>query len=657
MLNEQDLVPYTCTPLRGERLLVLAPHPDDEVIGCGGLVALHAREKRDVRVVVATDGAAADPGAGDDYRTRREDESTSALRSLGVESDPIFLRMPDRSLSTRQAELRVSVREVLASERPDLILVPSPVEVHPDHVALCRALFDLVHEDDGLRGLLAVASVAFYEVSQPIQPNTLVDVTSVLEARTAAVKAHESQQSLRDYAGFQLGLSRYRAVTLPSGVEAAEAYHVETAAALRAITWRELCARVSPQMQPFGEATGGNVAVTVVIRTRNREAWLREAVDSVLANDHRASIVVVNDGGQSPAGWLADVSPDIVLIDHAESRGRSNAMNAGVERASTEWVAFLDDDDLYYPEHLATLAAAAATGVARAYYTDSVYARMEKGDDGRWIATSRTRVFQQDFDPHLLLVDNYIPLPTLLVRRADYLAVGGFDPAIDLFEDWDFLIRLSRLGPLQRIPRVTCEVRQFPTSGSPVLAAPEGSSAYLESKAIVWRKHRDRLTAEAFEAQKRRLVAHATRALELEGQVRRIQSDLDRLEREKRLLIDELGKEAGRTADARAAFDGYRVEAEARIDRIDAAREAVQRQLDRAVTERDAKNGECESLRVLLDQHREAVAAQTATITALYAEIDRLNGVIAQTNLVLEKLKASFAWKLHAAMQRIKGRG
>ena len=52
-LPESEAIPYAANDLRGERLLVLAPHPDDEVIGCGGLLALHLRDGRQVRVVIA----------------------------------------------------------------------------------------------------------------------------------------------------------------------------------------------------------------------------------------------------------------------------------------------------------------------------------------------------------------------------------------------------------------------------------------------------------------------------------------------------------------------------------------------------------------------------------------------------------------------------
>src|SRR5205085_5032684 len=132
---------------------------------------------------------------------------------------------------------------------------------------------------------------------------------------------------------------------------------------------------------------------------------------------------VVNDGGARP-----DID-GVTLVEHDSSRGRSEAANAGVRAASSDFVVFLDDDDLMYPEHLATLAAGPSP-----CYSDAVSAFVRGGE-----THSRMRIFSRDFDRELLLIDNYIPLPTVLIRRAEFLDLGGFDPAFDLFEDWDFL--------------------------------------------------------------------------------------------------------------------------------------------------------------------------------------------------------------------------
>src|SRR3954464_9289178 len=123
-MPEAEAIPFEPQDLRGERLLVLAPHPDDEVIGCGGLVAQHLREQRAVRVVVATDGAEAEAVPDRNaYRELREEESRAALALLGNrgEVEIEFLRLPDRALAGSLLQLRYSLGLVLRRFRPDLI--------------------------------------------------------------------------------------------------------------------------------------------------------------------------------------------------------------------------------------------------------------------------------------------------------------------------------------------------------------------------------------------------------------------------------------------------------------------------------------------------------------------------------------------------------
>src|SRR5437764_6870112 len=217
-IPEAEAFPFEPLDLRGERLLVLAPHPDDEVIGCGGLVALHLREGRRVRVIVATDGGEAGDAA------QRQAESRAALASIG-DAELSFLGFPDRQLADAD-DLTAALRGALADFKPDLIAVPSAFEIHPDHLALTRAFCALIAADATLFADLAVARVAFYEVSHPLRPNALVDITSVAEAKYAAIAMHASQLAFRDYVAYARGLNAYRAMSLPPDVKFAEAYHV-----------------------------------------------------------------------------------------------------------------------------------------------------------------------------------------------------------------------------------------------------------------------------------------------------------------------------------------------------------------------------------------------------------------------------------------------
>src|SRR5258706_5483118 len=466
IMPEADAFPLEPQDLRGERLLVLAPHPDDEVIGCGGLVALHLRDGRPVHVVVATDGAQAGDGA------QREAESRAALSLLG-DATIEFLRFPDRELENAR-DLDQRLGAILREWKPDLIAVPSPLEIHPDHIALSRAFCDLIARDSSLFADLGVARVAFYEVSAPLRPNTLLDITAVAEAKYAAIQAHASQTAIRDYTSYARGLNAWRAMTLPVQVKFAEAYWTIALPSLHTTPFNALREAMGPMRI---DVVREPLPISVIVRTKDRPALLAEAIASIRATGYPAEIVVVNDGGARP-----DIE-GVTLVEHETSRGRSEAANAGVNAAKNEYIAFLDDDDLYFPEHLATLSNAARGSNAMVWYSDAVSAFI----DGE--SREAMRIFARDFDRELLLVDNFVPLPTLLLRRADFLALGGFDSTFDLFEDWDFLIRLAQRGDFIRVPRITCEIRHIKGGGSVLMANPEDSPTVRNAKLQGWKKH------------------------------------------------------------------------------------------------------------------------------------------------------------------------
>jgi LmbE family N-acetylglucosaminyl deacetylase/glycosyltransferase involved in cell wall biosynthesis len=641
-IPEAEAIPFEPLDLRGERLLVLAPHPDDEVIGCGGLVALHLREGRKVQVVVATDG-----GAAGDAR-QRETESRAALASLG-DAEIEFLHFPDRGLA-ESGGFAAALRDILVRFAPDLIAVPSAIEIHPDHLALSRTFCDVISRDAALFADLAVARVAFYEVSHPLRPNALVDITALAESKYAAIAMHASQLAVRDYVAYARGLNAYRAMSLPPEVKFAEAYYVVPLPELRTTPFSGL--RAAMAAPPNAEVVSEPLPISVVIRTKDRPVLLQDAIASVRATGYPAEIVVVNDGGAKPemgSGGLqpADRRPegrrsteDIKIVNHDSSRGRAEAANSGVRAASGAYIAFLDDDDLYYPEHLATLANAARV-TAKTPYTDAVSAFVSAGE-----TRSRMRIFSSDFDRDLLLIDNYIPLPTLLIRRDAFLDLGGFDPAFELFEDWDFLIRLAQRGDFLHVPRITCEIRHVEGAGSITLENPEGTERFRAAKLQVWNKHRalldDHVFANAFERLKRRAFALAGDAVEARGAhsraeqtAARAEREVTRVEQEKAALIAEVQAQHERHNAAMmriATLEGANGELHGALEEAQKARDALQFRVGELG---DARAGYEESQR---------------TINALWGEITRLQGL-------LDAIYRSRTWKLHEIVERMKGRG
>ena len=228
--NEESLqIPYQTSPLEGARILVLAAHPDDEVLGAGGTLALNANRAEAIRVWVATDGQKQERVAGSDeeYGARRREESRRAARVLGI-AEPVFGAMPDRELASRREELRAELLTQVRDFSPDLILCPSPVEIHPDHRALAETLYELVAGSrlaDADHDRLRLTRIGFYELTHPLLPNTLVDIASVAAIKREALGAFVSQQQVRDYAGAIDGLNVYRRLTVP-GAGPAEAFRV-----------------------------------------------------------------------------------------------------------------------------------------------------------------------------------------------------------------------------------------------------------------------------------------------------------------------------------------------------------------------------------------------------------------------------------------------
>ncbi len=467
MPREESLIPYQSSELTGARILVLAAHPDDESFGAGGTLALSAGRAEAIRIWIATDGTGQEgvaPEGVREYAARRREEAVAAAAALGLE-EPRFAGLADRSLAGVDSSrvLAAAIRDELADFGPDLVLCPAPTEIHPDHRALARVLFEEVASSrpgDPDHDRYRLLRIGFYELSHPILPNVLVDIASVAEKKDEALASYVSQQSVRDYAGAIRGLNAYRRLTL-SGRGPVEAFRVLTYAEASTTSLEELRRAIGPSLVTDGDH--GPAPVAVVVRTRNRPALLREALESLRAQTARPKqVVVVNDGGASPRE-VVDGFRDafsVLLEEPRQRRGRSAAANRGVALAKEELVAFLDDDDRCFPDHIERLAAGHRQGPEPVVYSDAVTVVYGQGETG-WEPRIRTLQYSLDFDPDYLLLANYIPIHTLLLPRELFTKVGGFDEGLDYSEDWDFLIRLSAETPFRHLRSVTCEYRVF----------------------------------------------------------------------------------------------------------------------------------------------------------------------------------------------------
>lgn len=192
------------------RVLAFAPHPDDEVAGPGGVLALHEEQGDPVRVVVTTDGRSGDPDGRHDpdrYAELRRGESRRGLAEIGVD-DVVFWGFPDnRELS--EADLERGVRLAIDAVRdfaPDVVYVPWQHEGHPDH----HALFVVVTR--ALDRLTWPGLALGYEVWNAMIPDVIVDTTRVIDKKRRAMAAHASQLGYVHYDHCLTGLNAYRSL-------------------------------------------------------------------------------------------------------------------------------------------------------------------------------------------------------------------------------------------------------------------------------------------------------------------------------------------------------------------------------------------------------------------------------------------------------------
>lgn len=187
-------------------VLVIAPHPDDEAIGCGGALCKHAANGDRIAVVFLTSGELGLkhlPAAK--ARAIREREARAAARILGVKKLH-FLRLGDWFVGDSVKAGARRLRLVVRGEAPQLIYVPHEAEWHPDHRAALRMLLLAL---GAVRG--KPPAVRAYEVWTPLVCHDHVeDITGVMKRKLRALRAHRSQLAEFEYERAVSGLNAFR---------------------------------------------------------------------------------------------------------------------------------------------------------------------------------------------------------------------------------------------------------------------------------------------------------------------------------------------------------------------------------------------------------------------------------------------------------------
>lgn len=230
--------------------------------------------------------------------------------------------------------------------------------------------------------------------------------------------------------------------------------------------------------------------VSIIVRTYNRPERLRECLQCIHKQDYRPlEVVIVNDAGDDVETVIQDELDDVTYkyIAHRINLGRTAGLNTGVEAASGEYINFVDDDDGVYPHHIQTLVNTAMPNRLPVVYSDVLNVTFQQDPNTHeWKRTQEQLVYSFDFEKDNFLLANYIPITCLLIRRDCFDAVGPFDESLLVYEDWEYLIRLSRKFAFQHVAVVTGEYRRRDDNSNL-----KEQDTYLANEKVVKRRYQD----------------------------------------------------------------------------------------------------------------------------------------------------------------------
>lgn len=196
-----------------DRVLVIAPHPDDDVLGAGGAMAALADQGEKIFSLYVTDGRGSprkDPGLSDEeMAVRREKEARKALRAIGAVGG-FFLRRKSRELGGEGGKkLKKELTEIFEFLQPGKVFLPAPYERHLTHQICTRWSLEALRES-GQTPLLYGYSLwggFFGEEKRVVQ-----DISGFITRKKKAVRAHASQLGYKQYLEGILGKNKYEAV-------------------------------------------------------------------------------------------------------------------------------------------------------------------------------------------------------------------------------------------------------------------------------------------------------------------------------------------------------------------------------------------------------------------------------------------------------------
>lgn len=201
--------------------------------------------------------------------------------------------------------------------------------------------------------------------------------------------------------------------------------------------------------------------VSVLVRTCGRPEVLRETLQSLRRQTYpNIEIVIVEDGEEKSKAMIERDFPDLNIVYHAtqEKKGRCVAGNLALQLATGDYFNFLDDDDLFYADHVETLVSELEmhpeNSVAYSLAFDTPI-HVFSQSPYRYEIKAYNCTVNEEFNRLKLLHHNLFPIQAVMFKREVFEELGGFDESLDVLEDWDLWVRYASKYAFRFVKKTT----------------------------------------------------------------------------------------------------------------------------------------------------------------------------------------------------------
>lgn len=233
--------------------------------------------------------------------------------------------------------------------------------------------------------------------------------------------------------------------------------------------------------------------VSIIVRTCGRPNVLRETLESIRNQSYKnIEVVIVEDGPAVSQEMIQNEFADLNYIYEATDKkvGRCIVGNRALELATGEYFNFLDDDDVFYADHIEVL----LKTILENPQNDAAYSiafetpiKIISTEPYEYVELFHNIQYRQKFNKILLLTQNYFPIQTVLFSRRLYDNYGGFDLNLEYLEDWDLWIRYAMNSQFEYVEKVT-SIYRVPAERTVSSSRQEKLDDYLN---LVRKKHED----------------------------------------------------------------------------------------------------------------------------------------------------------------------